>query len=1103
MLYAFDIVHSDPSDLFDLGLGFTQGIFDNDRTRRGGSPIAAAPVPGDAVHEAVDYLRNALKGGLLGGTDDAHQRLFPFDSLSSSSLAEEAAYDQRQIKRLTEQHLRDLLVGEGGAEAYLAAKSAAIRKKSSYAGGPSAEGTAKSNSRRRRQQRSSAGEGEYSVSSEGGSIGVPQRRTRDTAESEGDDDLFDETVRNALTFFDEYLYLLVLSLQAGATIGILSASSLRASVPSLGQDGGDWTLSIFLLFMMLTAAVVYTANQEAARKRMATGRNRLRHGGNALGGGGKKASGAWAGGSSIVDFMYAQLGGVSGAPGANATADWDDSVPASVGTGSEADATASLAQQPSAPAPSSLFVSASSSLNVFLGGLNRTSGPDASAAGAAAQGGSTKPSGAGGSKTKRGKDSASQQGAVSAAAASATASKGGPNTSSSEAGKNATRASLFGDLLSLMKPTPSTSAAGTVDATTAPVGSATPSSSSVPVSKVEGAQKRKEGAGTETAKPAGNGKGKAKKGNQKESSKPVSPPSSATTANTNSTSNAAGVSKSAPSSESLNSVSSTSSSDSKGSSNEAAQFLPPVVMNNRRVSWGGLLPTSTTTESALDFEEGYEGDWAAAKKKGGRKHASTAAATTDGETGAIASKAAQKDSASHRSPSKPPQARLTASISSATGAANSAKQLSTARSFAGQPSSSTATLSARSKSTPAPVPASVAAAGTAHSAPSAGPPDRTDSAAHSAPTKEQKLHDLSETRLLADQLDRWTLSAPNPVTAAPTRPPVYAPPGLSASPQPSPKSTGFPVGGPGAALSLQFPSRTNADQSTSVLHGGFGFSQFDLGPSSSTYTAASSLWSSVGNPLSLGSNTLGDNVPLSSQTSMSEEGYAVDFESDGYLGDLVSFLDSSPRASPQLQPRSLENSALTATYGIRDISAYTYGTAGVYGEAPYGMAEEGYYADQTATMDSYYHQQGQYAASADGHYGYYSEVEESTSLWGMRQQQRDSGGHDLAASITLEASSVYGLSPDAPSFRPSTQRRIEGLQPLSFPAPSGVDFRNHLLGGNSGALFPTGASLASSQSPSTSGLFNSEEFYESILIDSILGGEDQKKQGSVTELNKF
>lgn len=205
VLYAFDIVHADPNDPFDLGLGFNRAIADNDRSRKGataalGGYDLAAGLTAEAFSEAVESLRSALKGdlgGLLGGAgDDAHRRLFPFDPLTAA--------DGRNSQRLAEQHLRDLLLLEGGAEAYLAAKSAAVRNKAASEGASVPKSGKTAGKRRRQRQQAVGGDGEYSVSGEGVPAGsVPATSgIKAGAGSSGDTDpegadYFDDAVRQA------------------------------------------------------------------------------------------------------------------------------------------------------------------------------------------------------------------------------------------------------------------------------------------------------------------------------------------------------------------------------------------------------------------------------------------------------------------------------------------------------------------------------------------------------------------------------------------------------------------------------------------------------------------------------------------------------------------------------------------------------------------------------------------------------------------------------------------------------------------------------------------------------------------------------------------
>jgi hypothetical protein len=137
-------------------------------------------------------------------------------------------------------------------------------------------------------------------------------------------------------------------------------------------------------------------------------------------------------------------------------------------------------------------------------------------------------------------------------------------------------------------------------------------------------------------------------------------------------------------------------------------------------------------------------------------------------------------------------------------------------------------------------------------------------------------------------------------------------------------------------------------------------------------------------------------------------------------------------------------------------------------------------------------------------YSGYGAVEEEDE-WERAQRSANYGKsaaeQDLsAANITMEASSLYGLSPDAPSFKPSQQRaRYDDplLQSLSSQflarepqqsAPSSL-FGAQLFGGQSlGAPAATPAPTANDALAA----FNSDEFYESVFVDSILGGEDQR-----------
>lgn len=118
---------------------------------------------------------------------------------------------------------------------------------------------------------------------------------------------------------------------------------------------------------------------------------------------------------------------------------------------------------------------------------------------------------------------------------------------------------------------------------------------------------------------------------------------------------------------------------------------------------------------------------------------------------------------------------------------------------------------------------------------------------------------------------------------------------------------------------------------------------------------------------------------------------------------------------------------------------------------------------------------------------------------------------------------MYGLSPDAPSFRPSTLRSTGtssaavnyggasvGIGGAGAGAGAGLGLApisgSRLFGGQYGAstvgtvssvgVGTTGISGAHAglddlaTGAAASSLFNPDEFYESILIDSILGGDE-------------
>jgi hypothetical protein len=240
-----------------------------------------------------------------------------------------------------------------------------------------------------------------------------------------------------------------------------------------------------------------------------------------------------------------------------------------------------------------------------------------------------------------------------------------------------------------------------------------------------------------------------------------------------------------------------------------------------------------------------------------------------------------------------------------------------------------------------------------------------------------------------------------------------------------------------------------------------------------------------------------------------------DFEPSGYLGGLVDFLDASPRSSSPAH--ALKASGLGGNSGAGGV--YDFSNAAGYG-AQYDTADgsDAYYGEDAM---GYYFQQGegyyaQYDESGAGAYDTtstaysgYTEAEEDE--WERAQRSANYGKsaaeQDLsAANITMEASSLYGLSPDAPSFKPSQQQQQRAryedplLQSLSsqfltrdLQQPASSLFATQLFGGQTlGAPAATLASSTAHADAHASLAFNSDEFYESVFVDSILGGEEQR-----------
>ena len=169
MLSAFDIVHAEPNDPFDLGLGFNIGIIDNDRSRRGELLMA------DVLNSAVASL--SLNGvlGSQSGSDDAHRRLFPSDPFVGNE------------QQLNEQHIRNLLIGAAKGSAALAAAAG-------VAGGfstSSNEQNGANTGRARRGKRRRSSNSEYAQQQEDSSIQSVTEGGGNGNERDATDPLFD------------------------------------------------------------------------------------------------------------------------------------------------------------------------------------------------------------------------------------------------------------------------------------------------------------------------------------------------------------------------------------------------------------------------------------------------------------------------------------------------------------------------------------------------------------------------------------------------------------------------------------------------------------------------------------------------------------------------------------------------------------------------------------------------------------------------------------------------------------------------------------------------------------------------------------------------
>jgi hypothetical protein len=384
------------------------------------------------------------------------------------------------------------------------------------------------------------------------------------------------------------------------------------------------------------------------------------------------------------------------------------------------------------------------------------------------------------------------------------------------------------------------------------------------------------------------------------------------------------------------------------------------------------------------------------------------------------------------------------------------------------------------------------------------------------------LYDLSEAKLLAEQLGGWSIGG-----AAADSPQSEKLAGGGA------KAGGNPPGLPragGVDQHLHSSPRTapmtgsviaaSPASTTAAAKSAFGFSQLDLNGGAG-YNNASALWSAVssnGNGFAAnsalygaGTGTSNSAAALGALSMPSDELYVGDFEPSGYLGGLVDFLDASPRSSSPSHAQKTPSMGAggAAGYDFSDIAEYgaQYDAAGGV-DAYYGDDSNGYYFQQGEGYYAQYDESGAgvYDAASTGYSAYGAAAEEEDE-WERAQRSANYGKsaaeQDLsAANITMEASSLYGLSPDAPSFKPSLQRAryddpllqslsnqllARDLQPQQS-APSSL-FGAQLFGGQSLGAPATTSTLAASDALAA---FNSDEFYESVFVDSILGGEEQR-----------
>jgi len=1135
VLYAFDIVNMDPTDPFIVALGFNEGIAANDRSKRSGGDLSVKS--SEALNQAVASLRDVLRsieGGVLANSEDAHRRLF--GEYSSNDWGVQAA------------------------EQFLSAKREALRAQvdvTKSSRDPSVEATSRSESntqtksskRRRQRLQPVGGQGEYSVSSDAGIDPFSPTASKIHSDSSAFDSFFIE--------------------ESVGSSGIFSSSPSFTS-----SESTDLLLAIFFLFLAAVLVWVYLTNQDAARKRMAVSRNRIRPGAglNSSSSSSRKSSSSsqWLSGTWIVDFMYAQLGGVGGAPGADATADWDDEglalsaaaenmrSSAHIGnniTPNSQDSYASKASVPnkskrgnkdSTPASYSESTSTttttaiSSAIPSLLGDLFSLLKPAAAV-----------------------KDLSLHADVSDASSNNTIGGSGGACVGEQHSGKRKDSPRTDHPNEFATRPShPGASHSGALH--TSPIGSGGSG----------GSAGKKKAKGKDASASARNNTNKAPPA--------ISPNNSSSCNNTSSTS----VRRSAPSSDSLNSASSASSTSSN--KDEETSFAPPLVLNNRKVSWAGLIPNSTTTTttpagsagvlnaeasaapsswySTSDARAGAgagiddPGDWAEARKKGGRhKHsANDEASSTAVKPERIA--LTLKESPLYRSP---------------------AQRATTNKLPVNKPASAVPQGQSGLLQKMQPTPAAVR---TEH-VPSAAEKKATSNKAEihvygsgakpatNAPAS--ALYALSDAKLIAEKQGGWSVgnsnayynnsiagaeginSVPPPGLVAAASTGASSTPRNSTLTSPQISNQVSPSMSAGKQLFPPLPPSTTGVLSPPANAGSsrtaFGFSQFDINrTSSSSQPAYSALWSTVSVNQSPARSGTGGTGGTGAAGAIGGDGIEGESPSDLPTG-LVDFLDSSPRNSP-LPPTHI-NSGAGGGGSVGTQNSRIYSTGYDFSGLSQLSSGSEYFRPQDRS-DRRLQQQDQNNAdyfspfgNSFGKYNHDSLSDDLRSRYGSATGPGGLGGggtgvpagaggggagdlsgwylsadrmqgnrastsaaspFNMSTNITHEASAVYGLSPDAPSFQPSQLRShnqqnpqpqlspqaalpsaslyMSDLSPLSG-ATQRYNFLDQQNGGDSGST----------------PLYVSDDYYESFLIpgiDSILGGADDQMDHSKKENKK-